>query len=293
MTRARKLDQNGGFAEPSDSFCSRFVEDIGGPCACRPSFRAIEGSRTIDIPASFSPKSWLAIAGKMANVGVAAFTVYLGLGKNPEVFWLAYLTNWNVTISTLYLVLSFFNSLLTISGPPVGQAIVNYRVKITWILYSLSANIGLVVVIAYWTLLFDGVLNMPTIFPHGILTAVVLLDGSFINSIPIRLRHYIEFVVPFALLYVLWSYLHGLFDIGNPDYTDEDPETNDDLIYDVLDWKKQPGMTAIIVVVMVFVLSPILQVLLWTLSGFRRRYEADDKEAQTYIEMGSGTNAEI
>jgi hypothetical protein len=285
MSRNPKLDLNGGFAEPSDTYCSRFSDDITGSCACRPSFRAVDGSRTIDIPASFSPKSWLAIAGKMANLGIAGFTLYLGVGTDPRAFWLAYLTNWNVTISSLYLLLSFINSFVSVASPSVGHTIVSYRVKITWILLTLSANIGILVTIAFWFMIYDGVMDIATVFPHGILTAAVLLDGLVINAVPIRLRHYLEFVVPFAMTYMLWSYLHSTSDIGNPDYEDEDQETNDDLIYTVLDWKTNPGMTTVVAGVLIFVLSPILQVLLWMISGCRRRYEATDKETMSYVEM--------
>lgn len=287
MSRKPKLDLNGGFAEPTDTFCSRFLDDITGPCGCRPSFRAVDGSRTIDIPASFSPKSWLSILGKFATVGVAFATLYLSIGQDPRVFWLAYLTNWNVTISSLYLLVSFLNSFIPVKGPAVGQTVVNFRVKITWILYTLSANIGLLVTIAFWALIFSGGMSMSTVFSHGILTAAVLLDGSVINTIPIRLRHYLEFVVPFAIAFMVWSYVHSISGIGNPDYQDEDPETNDDLIYDVLDWGTDPGTTALVAVVLTFVLSPILQVFLWMVSGCRRRYEATaDQQTMSYVEMG-------
>lgn len=292
MTRTPKLEPNGGFAKPSDSFCWRLKDDLFGTCACRPSFRAVDGTRSIDIPASFSPRGWFPFVGKLSGIGIAAFTIYLGVGEDPRAFWLAYLTNWNVTISSFYMVMSLINSIFPVSGPPPGQTAVNFRVKLTWILFTISANIGILVVIAFWTLLWDGVMDMETIFPHGILTAFVLLDGFMLDSIPIRLRHYLEVLVPFAGAYVLWSYIHSLTAIGNPDYQDNDPATNDDLIYSILDWDNHPKTTALIIVVMVLVLSPILQIILWMVSGCRRRYVDEYDTSSQYMEM-TGTSANV
>ena len=288
MVRRTGSNGNRGFAEPKDSCCSRVVEDITGPCACRPSFRAADGNRIIDVPASFSPRGCFVIVSKAIVLGVAIFTLYFGLFINFRAFWFAYLTNWNVTVSSVYLLISLFNSIVPVSGPPVGQTIVNIRVKATWILFTVSANMGLVVTIAFWTMIYDGVPEIATIFPHGILTLAVLLEGFGINAIPIRLRHYLELVLPFALAYVLWSYLHSLFGIGNPDNNDEDPETNDDVIYDVLDWKTAPEATAGVAVILTFVLSPILHVVIWVISGYRRRYKnASGHDATSYVEMSS------
>ena len=289
MVRRTEFDGNGGFAEPKDSSCcSRVIEDITGPFACRPSFRAADGNRKIDVPASFSPRGCFVTVGKAAMLAVAILTLYLGLFINFRAFWFAYLTNWNVTVSSVYLLISFFNSVVPVSGPPVGQTIVNVRVKATWILFTLSANMGLVVTIVFWTMIFDGAPDIATILPHGILTLAVLLDGFGNNAIPIRLRHYLEFVLPFALVYILWTYLHSFFGVGNPDNNDEDPETNDDVIYDVLDWKTVPEATAGIAAFLTFILSPVLHVVIWFISGYRRRYKnASGRDATSYVEMSS------
>jgi hypothetical protein len=230
------------------------------------------------------------IAGKTVMLGIVFATLSLNLFVNLRVFWLAYLTNWSVTISTVYLLFSFFNSLLPVSGPPAGQTRVNPRVKATWIIFTVSANIGLLVTIVFWFIIYNGTVDKSTfekslVFPHGILTLAVLIDGFGINVIPIRLRHYLELVVPFELSYMLWSYLHGVCDIGNPDENDQDPETNDDLIYGVLDWKNNTKATALNAVLLIFILSPILQIVLWVISGFRRRYKnTTGSDVMSYVE---------
>jgi hypothetical protein len=265
------------------------MDDIKGTFACRPSFRAVDGTRNIDVPDSFSPRGWRVIVGKTVMMGIVFATLSLNLFDDLRVFWLAYLTNWNITISTVYLLLSFYNSIVPVSEPPVGQTSVDGRVKATWITFTISANIGLMLSIAFWSMIYDGTSAISTvIFPHGILTSAVLIDGFGINAIPVRLRHYLELVVPFALSYILWSYLHGAFDIGNPDENDEDPETNDDLIYDVLDWQNKPKATALTTVILVFFLSPILQIVIWVISGYRRRYKnITGSEIKSVVEMKS------
>lgn len=277
-----KLDENGGFAKPSDKFCSRFLEDLTGSCACRPSFRAVDGSRDIDIPASFSPKSWGSREAKLLNLGVAAATFYLGVGLDPRLVWLAYGSNWNVVVSSAYLLLSFINSFVPVAGPDAGHTVVGLRVKSTWILFTISANIGILVTIAFWTMIYNGKMDWKMIFPHGLLQAAVLEDGFLINTIPIRLRHYLEFVVPFALSYFLWSYLDSALGIGTPDKMNNN--------YAVLDWSAEPGKTATLAAVLIFAVSPVLQVVLWLISGCRRRYKsdsADDDATNNYIEMSS------
>ena len=231
------------------------------------------------------------IVGKVMMIGVAISTLALDLFVDFHIFWLAYLSNWTVTVSTVYLLISLFNSVVPVSSPPVGQKIVNFRVKATWILFTLSANLGLVITFGFWSLIFDVPpedipKDAATIFTHGILILAVLLDGFGINAIPIRLRHYFELVLPFALAYSLWSYLHSLFGVGNPEKNDKDPETNDDVIYDVMNWKTAPEAAAGTTAMMIFVLSPILHVVIWLISGYRRRYENASGHDST-MEMSS------
>lgn len=134
----------------------------------------------------------------------------------------------------------------------------------------------------------DGKIDFTSLFTHAILPWAVLMDGLSINAIPIRLRHYLEIVLPFGLAYTLWTYLHSLFDLGNPDRMDKDPETNDDVLYYFLDWENEPIKTANVAILLLFVLSPVLQFVIWIVSGFRRRYiHFVGSDAMGYVEMSS------
>jgi hypothetical protein len=137
--------------------------------------------------------------------------------------------------------------------------------------------------------LFDGVVQMITIFMHGIVAALILFDGLIVNTTPVRLRHWLAFVVVVDFLYLLWSLLHSplVFGIGNPDYSNEDEATNDDGIYGVLDWGNNPQKTGIIGALVLFVASPLVHFLLWMISGFRRRYVTEEtSRGARYVEMG-------
>jgi hypothetical protein len=264
-----------------------------GTFTCQPTFRALDGEKTIDVPATFSPRSLWILGLKVVNLSTALYTIYLGLAKDPRIFYFAYLTHWTLVFSTLYFVMSLFNSMLPISQPLSGHTIVSRRAKLTWVLLEIAANLGVVVTVTYWLMLFDGEMIVRAVLGHGVVAVLVVVDGLVLNTIPIRLRHWSEFVFPVALAYILWTLLHSglVFGIGNPDNEDEDTETNDDLIYSILDWEGDPGQTVVTALLIVFGVSPISHIFLWMLSGCRRRYVEDDVDQESrsskYVEMST------
>ena len=286
-----QLDEHGGFApEQSDNICSRICTDICGTCTCKPSFRALDGQREIDIPASFSPGGgyWYIYAGKLIASGTAWFTIFWGFGRDPRAFWLAYLTHWALIFATLYLLMSFLNTLIPVSQPPAGQTIVDCRTKFTWILFTIGCNLQVVVTVAFWTMIYDGNMSLYSILSHGVVALMVIIDGLVLNAIPVRLRHWIEFVFPIGFLYLVWTYIHSELGIGNPDYEDEDPVTNDDLIYSVIDWQNDLEQSLIISALIIGVLSPLTQIAMTIFSGLRRRYVHEPSAfSPHYYEMGS------
>jgi len=121
---------------------------------------------------------------------------------------------------------------------------------------------------------------------HGMLTCSVLEDGLGIHAIRLRLRHYFEVVLPFESAYTLWLVFHYLLKVGNSDRTDNDPETDDDLIYEFLDWKNEPIYLTTMTAILFFPLIPILQLVIWILSGCRPRYiKITDSDATGHAEM--------
>ena len=75
-----------------------------------------------------------------------------------------------------------------------------------------------------------------------------------------------------SLLYLTWSILHNTVYQYNPG-TADDINTDDDAIYAVLSWKKEPLSATILAAVVVFVLFPTFSAIIWALSLISRRYE--------------------
>lgn len=121
------------------------------------------------------------------------------------------------------------------------------------------------------------------------------IDGFWINRIPIRFKHWYISVLPLTLFYSLWLYLQGevLDTIDNPD------STEDDLIYDEIDWKDDFGEALIYSVIIVFGIGPLVQVLLFVLSLYHipclcmkdRRFYMDSEKRRT--EMDSVAEASM
>jgi hypothetical protein len=285
----RRLDKKtGGFAQPADTCCARFWEDLTGTCRCRPNFRAIDGpTQTIDVSASFSPHGIFVLGCKFVTLGVTIYTIYLGYFSDPRPFYFAYLTHWGLVFSLAYSVMSVYNSFFPVAQPPSGTTTVSRRTILTWVFFTIAVHTEVLITLLYWSMIYSGELHLVSVFSHGVVAALVLVDGLFVNTIPIRLRHWLEFIMPVDLLYIIWTVLHSslVFDIGNPDNQDEDPETNDDLIYTVLDWGQEPTQTGLMAALIVLVLSPVIYLLLWGISSRRRRHVTDAKPDDAYMEM--------
>jgi hypothetical protein len=290
--RLRSDKKTSGFdAQPADTCSARFWEDLTGTCRCRPNFRTIDGpTQTIDVPASFSPygRSIYVVGCKFVTLGVAIYTIYLGYVLDPRPFYFAYLTHWGLVFSLAYSVMSVYNSFFPVAQPPPGTTTVSGRTIVTWVLFTIAVHTEVIITLLYWTMLFSGELFIVSVLSHGVVAVLVLVDGLFVNAIPIRLRHWFEFILPVDLIYIIWSVLHSslVFGLGNPDNQDEDPETNDDLIYTVLDWGQETAQAAVLAVLIGFVLSPVIYLLLWGISSRRRRHITDAKaDEDAYMEM--------
>merc|ERR1712232_685501 len=112
----------------------------------------------------------------------------------------------------------------------------------------------------------------------GTILVLVWLDGLAVNRIPVRLRHWTEFSLPFYLAYTVWTVLQSplVFDVDNPDNDGGgDGGDDDDKIYAVLDWASSPAMAVGLVSVILFVFSPVVHGILWGLSLPGRRYCAE------------------
>lgn len=159
-----------------------------------------------------------------------------------------------------------------------GQASITTR--ITWTLYALGLNMGLMVSMLYWVLEFDPSNGFPTytqFMTHLGIFLLLLLDGMIINRNPIRIRQLFSFWL-IALAFVIWSIIHGYSSLGNPEKNSGDEGNDDDAIYGVLNWKQRAGRAAILSVLVLFLAVPIIFHVLWAVSKlFKPRYLEEEE----------------
>lgn len=166
-----------------------------------------------------------------------------------------------------------------------------YRLRFTWFFGALGTHIAFIAACLYWFLDFQPGKTEVTfvrVSEHGGLLFLVLIDATIVNRIPYRLQHYWG-VLLVECLYVVWNVIHGLAtDLGNPNRSDNDPETNDDTLYPVLDWEDDWQGALMYSCLTVFILGPILYSIMWSLSNGvctdRRKYVEDERDQRPTVD---------
>ena len=133
----------------------------------------------------------------------------------------------------------------------------NALVKITWLLYGVATPAELMIVLMYWTSVYNysDSISYGNIYAHAILAVLLLIDGNLISHIPIRGKQIIVSTCV-ATLYVIWTIIHSAADIGNGNM-------DGDLFYNVIDWKDKPAKTSVCVVIIITVVNPIMFFIVW------------------------------
>ena len=116
------------------------------------------------------------------------------------------------------------------------------------------------ITLLYWVLVYeDGdQVEYRSIYTHGILMVLLLIDGNCVARIPLRLKQ-ILFMEIYLLLYLIWTVIHSASKIGNGNI-------DGDLLYDVVDWSNKPGKTALLCVILLLLIVPYVFVIAYTLS---------------------------
>ena len=274
--------------------CCSIIRSELSPCQ-QDFFASVDvNGRRLDMEASFGPSSVPAVLAKAALAGFVFYTwISMFLAADDRGFFFAYLTNWMVSLQVIYHIFSLWNSF---SPPPR----VNARIKFTWLLYNMVTHSDCVVVLLYWLTVFDPEeteLTFNRISPHGLTLAVALVEGMVVNRIPLRLYHWYAAAMPIGAIYIAWTVVHAFADIGNPNKSsDGDETTNDeDLLYPAVDWRNDTVTTLIFMMANLFIVGPILQLVLFTLSLYSpwcrtsRRYLPED-EGDVKNQKGATTN---
>ena len=266
-----------------------FCWDFCGTCRCTPSFQAVDADgRTIDLVRAFSPPAssgndesgggmlmkTTVILWKLLFLGLHIWAYSISVMQNPRPFFMAYATQWALVLSSFYSVCSLVNTVWPVAQPQPSNARVGWRIHTTWILFLWAASSELAVTILYWILLYkpeDGPPGTYNILSHAAICAACWVDGFVVNRIPIKLRHYTEITVWFYVVYLSWSVIQSLTNMGNPDLE------NQDTIYNVIDWRNDWQNSLVLSVVIILGLAPIIQLLMVGVSRLGRVYVKEEE----------------
>ena len=257
----------------TNTCCGRCRAELN-PCQDHFLVRDAATGRDLDIPESFAPPlTAFTLAYKLVGVGVSLVTLVWGWLDAAKHFYLAFLTHWTVVFCAIYFLLSLWNTIMAERTPQV----VSLRIKWTWVMAQVAATLEAVVVFNYWYQLHDwdeptDNLTFLNLSAHGGLAIWVWINVLYVDQIPFRWMHWWCYVFPIASLWILWSVLHAFVgDIGNPtrDGSSGDPDTNDDLIYDFLDWRNDWEEALIMIVINLFAVGPFFFSILWLSSIYK------------------------
>ena len=257
--------------------CSNSNEDSLNSCwnrfkwECRvsyPLFSLTEpNGRVIDVQQSFAPRKpchsvpILRLSFLLVAIQVLCDDVFFYPRHNLWIY-LGYLTHWGHVLTIFYFFSSFLCSLLPISFYDQQNDEIHAFIKWTWTLYALVAPLELAITLLYWGSGIAGRVTYSSIMEHGILGSLVWIDGLFIGMVPVRAKQ-IWCLIMVATLYLLWTIIDALFNIGNGEWG---PAYNDDALYPILNWNKQTRAAAILSAIVELIVAPALFYLCWMAS---------------------------
>lgn len=220
-------------------------------------FPIAQDKERLDLVASFCPRNnnnkTILIVTKIVLLGWVISILPMAIRTGVPSFWLAYLTNWTCLLAVLYLILS---TLLTVFPNLVAnnknqQQQLTAMVRATWGVFVVAVSNTLAVCPLYWVAATTPP-GYPEIMLHGGIFIIVALDGLVINRIPLYVKQ-VFLLWSFNGLYLLWTVIHWLTGMGNPDLQDEEQ----DAIYANLDYASHPGFACATLLTFALVVNPV------------------------------------
>jgi hypothetical protein len=199
---------------------------------------------------------------------------------NPISYYMIYLSNWALAITILYFLVSLTNTVIGTGEQRPYEDIPGFMVRFAWGLYPTAAVVQMAATILFWVLQYDksDPVTYKMVMKHGGFMALVILEGRFINRIPVRQKHLL-FPITFMTLYVIWTVVHNVFNLGNPYVADSDA------IYESLDWQNNLTASAVTSVVLILGITPLMFLNTWLLSIWSFPFHFDGlNRAHYYLE---------
>eukprot|EP00591_Stephanopyxis_turris_P005740 CAMPEP_0195510970 /NCGR_PEP_ID=MMETSP0794_2-20130614/3450_1 /TAXON_ID=515487 /ORGANISM="Stephanopyxis turris, Strain CCMP 815" /LENGTH=314 /DNA_ID=CAMNT_0040638497 /DNA_START=113 /DNA_END=1057 /DNA_ORIENTATION=- len=253
------------------SYCSRFFWEWKQPFF---GLKEVPSGECIKVSAAFVARNRAAtIFFRLCFFAWALSILVYNLVTYPSqnrFIYMGYLTHWALvlTCATFLATLACTIWKSSLDQPLQGEP-AHAFVRLTWFLISLTIPLQAMVVLLYWTLDYKGqrvtYLNATR---HGVLLVVLLFDGFVLGNIPIRIKQGL-FSFIMAVLFSIWLTIHPHTGLGNGDWpneSDTNDDTNDDVLYSVVNWKDNPTPTAIVLIIVTFVVAPLMFFFLWTFS---------------------------
>ena len=191
--------------------------------------------------------------------------------------WVFYLWNFQVLWAAIFVTVTYLkvyfcqmdkfqrrdtggpcNHELVIDNRPVGCCGVSsnetlWYQNIYWLLYTLSTDMTILVVVIYWSLIyaFDPVMeeyDYANFVKHLIVGIMAIVD-LFLTAIPIRILHFIYSIIFIAI----WSIFSGIyFAAGGTNYY------GSRYIYKFLDYEENPFFAVTMGFVITFIIIPLI-----------------------------------
>lgn len=224
--------------------------------------------RLIDVQKCFAPKRpcCLTLLLRLVFLGWSVQVLYDDVvytyPKHNLWIYLGYLTHWGHCLTILYFTFSCLCCVASSHQPLSSAESTSTLIKWTWGLYSLVAPLELAITTLYWGSGIAQHTTYATIMEHGVLASFVWIDGIFIGNIPVRAKQ-VVFLITTAFLYLLWTIINALFEIGNGEWG---PAYTDDALYPILNWNTSTRAAAILSAFVLLILAPALFYTCWLAS---------------------------
>ena len=137
--------------------------------------------------------------------------------------------------------------------------------KVFWFIYTIAANVGLMLTIGYWTVIYQGqAVDIRNISKH-VLNSVLMLVDTLVSGVPVRMFHTV-YAMAFSALYIVFSVIYwtagGTNIKGNP------------YIYKALDWNNISITITVLLPFFLIIITPLMQLVFYGVYRLRLRLEA-------------------
>ena len=128
-----------------------------------------------------------------------------------------------------------------------------WYIQLMWVLYIISSQLSIPVVLGYWGLSLD-VVNWPiTLHEHLLVIVPVMLD-VFVTSYPVRFYHFI-YSSTFGAVYIIFSVIYYIAGGTN--------SNGDRFIYSAIDYEESLGRAIIFIIVLCTLVPVLLNSFYW------------------------------